>query len=71
MNATDLEARLSDLEGRFAFLDDLLHHLDGVVTSQQRMIDDLRNELQQTRETLKRASFGSGPGQPEPPPPHY
>lgn len=72
MNDANLEARLTDLEGRYAFLDDLLNHLEAVVTAQQRHIDELRDQLEQTREALKQAdlSDGSGPND-EPPPPHY
>lgn len=72
MNDANLEARLADLEGRYAFLDDLLHHLDSVVTSQQRRIDELCEQLEQTRATLEQADLHgtSNPGD-EPPPPHY
>lgn len=72
MNDANLEARLTDLEGRYAFLDDLLHHLEAVITSQQRTIDDLRDQLEQTRTALKQADLagGSSPND-EPPPPHY
>lgn len=72
MNDDKLEARLSDLEGRYAFLDDLLQHLETVVTAQQRVIDDLRDQLEQTRAALKQADFSGGSKQSEePPPPHY
>ncbi|MCC5886766.1 MAG: SlyX family protein [Gammaproteobacteria bacterium] len=67
-----MEARLTDLEGRYAFLDDLLQHLESVVTSQQRAIDDLRDQLEQTRDALKQADLSGGSSQnDEPPPPHY
>lgn len=72
MNDDNLETRLTDLEGRYAFLDDLLHHLEGVVTSQQRVIDELRDQLEQTREALQQADLaGDGQLHAEPPPPHY
>ncbi len=72
MNDANLEARLTDLEGRYAFLDDLLHHLETVVTTQQRVIDELRDQLQQTREAVRQADLSDGSSQnEEPPPPHY
>lgn len=72
VNDTHLEARLTDLEGRYAFLDDLLHHLEGVVTAQQRIIDELRDQLEQTRAALKNVDLSDGSKQnEEPPPPHY
>lgn len=72
VNDDRLEARLTDLEGRYAFLDDLLHHLESVVTAQQRVIDELRDQLEQTRAALKQADLSGGTKQSEePPPPHY
>lgn len=66
-----VEARLADLEGRFAFLDDLVEQLGDVITGQQRAIDELRDELQRTREALEAAQPGEEGDRPEPPPPHY
>jgi len=72
VNDANLEARIVDLEGRYAFLDDLLHHLDAVVTQQQRVIDELHDQLEQTRAALKQADLSDGTKQSEePPPPHY
>lgn len=70
MSGDEFESRLADLEARYAFLDDLVHHLDGIVADQQRTIESLRDELRQTRESLKSAQH-EGPEGPEPPPPHY
>ena len=66
-----VEARLADLESRFAFLDDLVDQLGDVITGQQRAIDELRDELQRTRESLEAAQLGDDGSRPEPPPPHY
>lgn len=66
-----IEARLADLEGRFAFLDDLVDQLGDVITGQQRAIDELREALQHTREALQAAQFDEDGNRSEPPPPHY
>ncbi len=71
MNDAELEARLTDIEGRYAFLDDMVHDLDAVVTAQQRTIDELREQLDQTRAALRTARLGEEGDEPEPPPPHY
>jgi uncharacterized coiled-coil protein SlyX len=67
----DLLARLEDLEGRYAFLDDLVHQLDAIVADQARTIGALRDELERTRETLKSVHPDLPDEGPEPPPPHY
>lgn len=65
-----LQQRLEDLEGRYAFLDDTVQSLNGVIAAQQRLIDDLVRELEQLRETM-RSQPRDPDGTPEPPPPHY
>lgn len=70
MSSTELEQRLTDLEGRYAFLDDLVNQLDGVIIRQQDRIDDLQAQLQRLRQLLERAQAGeAGPGDERPP--HY
>ncbi len=70
VNAADLEARLTELEGRYAFLDDLVNQLDAVIIRQQRSIEELRLELQHTRELMAQAQAETAePGDDRPP--HY
>lgn len=67
----DSDPRLDDLEARYAFLDDLVHELEGIVTAQGRELDALREELRRLRETVARLRPDQPDGGPEPPPPHY
>lgn len=71
MSSDAFHDRLADLEGRYAFLDDLVHHLSDVIAGQQQRIDALEEELRRTRETLKTAVPDAAADTPEPPPPHY
>ncbi|HSG90838.1 MAG TPA: SlyX family protein [Pseudomonadales bacterium] len=71
MSDADLRARLEDLEGRYAFLDDLVHQLDAIVADQARTLDALRDDLERTRETLRTVHAELPEDGPEPPPPHY
>jgi uncharacterized coiled-coil protein SlyX len=71
MSGDEFHDRLADLEGRYAFLDDLVHHLSDVIAAQQQRIDDLEEELRRTRETLKAGAGGDVADGPEAPPPHY
>lgn len=70
MTSADLEARLTELEGRYAFLDDLVNQLDAVIVRQQRSIDALRLDLQHTREIMAR-SQGDAAEPEDDRPPHY
>ncbi len=67
----DRDPRLDDLEARYAFLDDLVHELEAIVTAQGRELDALRDELRRLRETVARLRPDQPDGGPEPPPPHY
>jgi uncharacterized coiled-coil protein SlyX len=71
MNRDEFHDRLADLEGRYAFLDDLVHHLSDVIAGQQQRLDALEEDLRRTRETLKAAVPDAAADGPEPPPPHY
>lgn len=70
MTSSDLEARLTELEGRYAFLDDLVNQLDEVIGRQQRAIEDLKLQLQHTREMMARGHDDSSETVSERPP-HY
>ena len=65
------EARLTELEIKLAFTEDLVERLDAVVIEQQRQIDRLMQELLRLREQVQQAgSARSGPSGDERPP-HY
>ncbi|MCX7201531.1 MAG: SlyX family protein [Burkholderiales bacterium] len=65
------EARLTELEIKLAFTEDLVERLDAVVIEQQRQIDRLMQELLRLREQVQQAgSATSGPSGDERPP-HY
>jgi len=65
------EARLTELEIKLAFTEDLVERLDAVVIGQQRQIDQLMQELMRLREQVQQAgSATSGPSGDERPP-HY
>ena len=70
VTSADLEARLTELEGRYAFLDDLVNQLDDVIRRQQRTIEDLRLQLQHTQEMVARAPDHESEPMGERPP-HY
>ena len=63
--------RLAELEARFAFLDDQLQTLDGVVVAQRSRIEELEAQLDLLRKTLKTMEVSAPGDAPEPPPPHY
>ena len=65
------EARLTELEIKLAFTEDLVERLDAVAIEQQRQIDRLMQELLRLREQVQQAgSATSGPSGDERPP-HY
>lgn len=66
------EARLTDVEVKLAFQDDLLEALNRVVAEQQRQIDLLQGEMQLLYGQLKSLQSGMS-DQPveDSPPPHY
>lgn len=67
-----MESRLTDLESRVAFQDDLLEALNRIVAEQQGRIDTLQQQVRLLYEQLSAlAPDVAGPGADEPPPPHY
>ena len=67
----DLEARLSELEIRISFTDDLVDGLNRTVFRQQEQIDLLMRDVSQLRRQVPPAGAG-GPSNPgDELPPHY
>ncbi len=65
------DERMTDLEGRFAFLDDMVQELNEVVAAQRSEIDRLQAEVQALRELVRSRMQTQSDVTPEPPPPHY
>ncbi|MBV8048064.1 MAG: SlyX family protein [Paludibacterium sp.] len=67
-----LEARVTELEVKLAFQDDLLDTLNHTVTRQQREIDMLQQQLRLLYQQLRSQGAGHEPGaSPHEIPPHY
>ena len=65
------DARLTELEIKLAFTEDLLEKLDEVVIGQQRRIDALMQEIANLREQMARSDSSSGGSPRDDRPPHY
>jgi SlyX protein len=66
----DTDARLTELEIKASFTDDLLEQLNDVIARQQLQIDALQRELLALRQQVR--DQGSGLGAPrDERPPHY
>ena len=70
VNSAEMEVRLAELEGRYAFMDDAMNQLDRVVGLQQRRIDELQVQVQHLRQMLERDRPVDAAGDDERPP-HY
>ena len=70
--AATLEERLTELEVRFAFLEETVAVLNTTVAAHDRVIGDMRDEFRRLRNELGvvRSSLNHDPVS-EPPPPHY
>lgn len=68
----DIEDRLIELETKVSYQDHIIQELNDVVTNQQKQIDALQLQMEQTLAHLK-ASSSSQIARPdeEVPPPHY
>ncbi|HCT39878.1 MAG TPA: SlyX protein [Moraxellaceae bacterium] len=67
-----MESRLTDLETRAAFQDDLLESLNDIVARQQRQIDLMQREIRMLYDQLKSLSPSEMAGSNEQErPPHY
>lgn len=69
MEKSPLEARLVDLEVRYAWQEDLVEQLSDLVRDQQEQIDALRRELERLRDQMEGDPQEIGPA--DEPPPHY
>jgi len=68
----DVDARLTELEVRLAFVDDTVNGLSSADVEIARRLDLLERAVRDLRSDLvnMRAGLGSDPAN-EPPPPHY
>ena len=67
----DIERRLTELEVKFTFTEDLVDRLNEVVVRQQQHIDALIREIHTLRQQVSRADTGTTRGSREELPPHY
>lgn len=69
---SDSDTRLTELEIKASFHDDLLEQLNDVIARQQQQIDALQRELRALREQVRSHGDSGGPGAPrDERPPHY
>lgn len=66
-----LEARLTELEIKASFAEDVVDQLNAVIIRQQRQIDALMAELGQLRQQIPEAGQGSFRSLRDELPPHY
>ncbi len=66
---TELEQRLSDLEIKFSYQDDMLSELSMVIADQQKTIDQMRSMLESLSEQNTEAAQGRSLADDKPP--HY
>jgi SlyX protein len=64
------DERLTELEIKSSYADDLLEQLNSIVARQQQQIDRLQHELLALRQQLRDAP-GVAAGSGHEPPPHY
>ncbi|MEM6710553.1 MAG: SlyX family protein [Pseudomonadota bacterium] len=69
MLSQDVEDRLTDLETKLSFQEQLVSDLNDVITQQSKALAELERKVA----LLPRAPSDAGDGDPreEPPPPHY
>lgn len=67
-----MESRLTNLEVKLAFQDDLLEALNRTVAAQQTQLDLMQEEIRLLYQQLKSLTPSQiGTAEEEPPPPHY
>jgi SlyX protein len=66
-----LEDRITELEIKLSFADDLLEQLNATVVRQQQQIDLLQRELLALRQQWRDGSAGLAASGGHEPPPHY
>ncbi|MBK8764832.1 MAG: SlyX family protein [Burkholderiaceae bacterium] len=67
----DIEQRLTDLEVKASFTEDLVDHLNQTIVRQQAQIDRLTRELVSLREQMAAADAGGPRSLRDELPPHY
>lgn len=70
-NAHDIDQRLTDLEIKASFTEDLLEQLDQVIVRQQQQIDNLIREIGHLRQPSADGGVGVSRNLREEMPPHY
>lgn len=70
-DATEIDRRLTELEIKASFSEDLVEQLNQVIIRQQQQIDLLVHELAQLRRQQRDAGSGDLTGQRDERPPHY
>jgi SlyX protein len=72
MSAASLEERLTELEVRFAFLEDTVNALNHTLSEHDRLLMLMRSEFERMRVELGTVRVAlSHDAHDEPPPPHY
>ena len=70
-DTSPLEQRLTDLEIKASYTEDLLDQLNLVIYRQQQQIDDLARELLRLRQQVPEGGAGEPRGVRDELPPHY
>lgn len=66
------DARLTDLEIKLSFTEDLVEHLNAIVARQQQTLDTMQHELRLLRQQLQAQDSPAGPRSlRDELPPHY
>lgn len=66
-----MESRVTELEVKLSFTEDLLDELNRTVFRQQQQIDQLQQEFRALRQQMQANAPGAGWSQREELPPHY
>ena len=67
----DIEQRLTDLEIKASFTEDLVDHLNQIIVRQQQQLDVLLREVMQLRRQIPEGPAGSFRSLRDELPPHY
>jgi len=66
-----VDNRLTDLEIKASFMEDLLERLDAVIVRQQQQIDSLTREIADLKQTASSGETSEFRSLRDEPPPHY
>lgn len=70
-NSNETDKRLTDLEVKASFTEDLVDHLNDLVARQQEQIDLLMREVGKLKERAPDTGTGAAPDARDDLPPHY